>query len=117
MEHPMKTLFSETAATRRYIGIALMLGLATLSGPALAQEVPIDGVREVGEGIWNFMIENVVLIALVLGALGALIGGMFGNPAQAVGRAIVCAFLGVVAASIPAFAEWAMSQGGGGISL
>lgn len=115
----MKTQFSDTTVVvRPYVGIALMLGLTVFAGPAFAAaDIGVTGVEEFGRGIWEFMIENVVLIALVLGALGALIGGMFGNPAQAVGRAIVCGGLGVLAASIPTFAEWAMGKSGGGILI
>lgn len=107
----MKSMTDLSAAGRVGLCVALTIGLSAIAHPALAQGLPANGLDTFMESIWDFLIENVVLMMIGLGAIGALIGGMVGDPGRAVGRAIACFALGAVAASIPAVSEWALSLG------
>lgn len=108
----MTTLKALTVAARPYVGAALILGLTSLAGPALAQGIPSGGIETFRDDIWTFFIENVGLMVIGLGLLGALIGAMIAQPGRGLAQAVVVGALGCMLAAVPAMSEYFLGLGG-----
>lgn len=100
-----------TAAARPYLGAALVVGLAVAAGPALA-DIPTGGIDTFRDDIWNFFIENVGLMVIGLGLLGAILGAMIAQPGRGLAQAVVVGALGCMLAAVPAMAEYFLGLGG-----
>lgn len=107
----MTHLKALTVAARPYLGTVLVLGLSVFAGPAMAA-IPLGGIETFRDDIWNFFIENVGLMVIGLGLLGALLGAMIAQPGRGLAQAIVIGVLGCMLAAVPAISEYVLGLGG-----
>ena len=90
---------------KNFAVLMLTAAVVLTANPAFAQ-IEEGGLGTFTQDIFDFMIDNVGLMIVGLGMIGALIGAMISNPGEGIGRAIVCAAIGSFIGAIPAIAQY-----------